>query len=60
MKSSGVNISEQSFGMEVEGSGCVECLVMSMNILAGTENARRSIAQSACSLYVITKFNEIL
>jgi len=46
--------------MEVEGSGCGECLVMSMNILAGTENARRSIAQSTCAIYVIAKFNEIL
>ena len=60
MKSSGANISEQSFGMKVEGSDCGECLVISMNILAGTENAKRSIVQSTCALCVITKFNKIL
>ena len=31
MKSSGVHISEQSFGMEVEGSDCGDFLEISMN-----------------------------
>jgi hypothetical protein len=60
VKSSGENISEQSFGMTVGGSDCGECLVMFMNILAGTENAKRSIVQSTCALCVIAKFNKIL
>ena len=60
MKSSGVNISEQSFGTEVKGTDCDYFLVMSMNIHAGTEIARRSIAQSTYTLCVTAKFDEIL
>ena len=55
-----MNISERSFVMDMEGSVCGDCLVMSMNILAGTENARRSVAQSSSPLCVIAKFNETL
>jgi hypothetical protein len=60
VKSSGVNISEQAFGMEMEGSDCGDFLVISVNILAGTVNAWRSSAQSTHVLYVTAKFNEIL
>jgi hypothetical protein len=60
VKSSGVSVSEQSFGLDVEGSDCGDFLVMSMNIHAGTENARRSTAQSTYALCATAKFNAIL
>jgi hypothetical protein len=60
VKSSGVNISEQAFGMEMDGSDCGDFLVISMNIIAETENAWRSSAQSTYVLCVTAKFNEIL
>jgi hypothetical protein len=41
VKSIVVNITEQKFGFEVEGSDCGDCLVMFMNMLVGTMDASK-------------------
>jgi hypothetical protein len=50
VKSIVVNISEQTFGMEVEGNYCGDCLVIFMNKLAGTENARMYCSEYLCNM----------